>query len=57
MNRYLADINQQAEQMFHRLIKEMAEKQGVTETLKAEQPWEWDRIDEQHSSLCKRGCQ
>ena len=25
----------------HRLIKEMAEKQGVTETLKAEQPWEW----------------
>ena len=27
--------------MFHRLIKEMAEKQGVTETLKAEQPWEW----------------
>ena len=41
LNRYLADINQQAEQMFHRLIKEMAEKQGVTETLKAEQPWEW----------------
>ena len=26
LNRYLADINQQAEQMFHRLIKEMAEK-------------------------------
>jgi len=41
LNRYLADINQQAEQMFHRLIKEMAEKQGVTETLKAEKPWEW----------------
>lgn len=41
LNRYLADINQQAEQMFHRVIKEMAEKQGVTETLKAEPPWEW----------------
>ena len=41
MNRYLADINQQAEQMFHRLIKEMAERQGVTEILKAEQLWEW----------------
>ena len=36
LNRYLADINQQAEQMVHRLIKEMAEKQGVTETLIAE---------------------
>lgn len=51
LNRYLADINQQAEEMFQRLIQEMAGKQSVTETLKA------DRIDEQHSSLCKRDCQ
>ena len=35
------DINQQAEQMFHRLIEEMAQKQDVTEQLKAEQPMEW----------------
>ena len=35
------DINQQAEQMFHRLIEEMVQKQGVTEQLKAEQPMEW----------------
>lgn len=28
LNRYLADINRQAEQMFHRLIEEMAQKQG-----------------------------
>ena len=41
LNRYLADINQQAEQMFHRLIEEMAQKQGVTEQLKAEQSMEW----------------
>lgn len=41
LNYYLADINQQAEQMFHRLIKEMAERQGVTEQLKTEQPMEW----------------
>ena len=41
LNRYLADINQQAEQMFHRLIEEMAQKQGATEQLKAEQPMEW----------------
>ena len=27
--------------MFHRLIEEMAQKQGVTEQLKAKQPMEW----------------
>lgn len=41
LNRYLADINQQAEQMFHRSIEEMAQNQGVTEQLKREQPMEW----------------
>ena len=41
LNRYLADVNQQAEQMFHRLIDEMAQKQGVTEQLKAENQMEW----------------
>ena len=41
LNRYLADINQQAEQMFHRLIDEMAQKQGVTEQLKAENQMGW----------------
>ena len=41
LNRYLADINQQVEQMFHRLIDEMAQKQGVTEQLKAENQMEW----------------
>lgn len=41
LNRYLTDIDKQAEKMYHRLIKEMAERQGVTEKLKAEQPMEW----------------
>ncbi len=41
LNRCLADINKQAAEMYHRLIKEMAERQGVTERLKAEQPMEW----------------
>ena len=41
LNRYLADINQQAEQIFHRWIDEMAQKQGVTEQLKAENQMEW----------------
>ena len=31
LNRCLADINEQAEDMFSRLVQQMAEKQGVTE--------------------------
>ena len=30
LNSYLADIDEQAEYMFSRLVKEMAEKQGIT---------------------------
>lgn len=41
LNSYLADIDKQAEAMFIRLVKEMAEKQGVTEALKVENQMEW----------------
>ena len=41
LNSYLAEIDKQAEEMYHRLIKDMADRQGVTEKLKAEQPTEW----------------
>lgn len=41
VNSYLADIDEQAEGMFLRLVKEMAKREGVTEKLKAEQPMEW----------------
>lgn len=41
LNSYLADIDKQAEEMYQRLLKQMAEKQGVTEQLKAEKPFEW----------------
>jgi len=37
----VAEKKHSAEQMFHRLIEEMAQKQGVTEQLKAEHPMEW----------------
>ena len=43
LNRYLADINQQAEQIFHRLIEEIAKKQGITERMKTENQMEWVR--------------
>jgi tnpV protein len=35
LNSYLADIDRQAEELFSRLVKQMAEAEGVTETLKA----------------------
>jgi hypothetical protein len=35
LNGYLADLNEQAEDMFLRLVKELTEKEDITETLKA----------------------
>lgn len=39
-NGYLADINEQAEEMFSWLVKQFADRQGVTEKMKAENPCE-----------------
>lgn len=41
LNNYLADIDHQAEEMFLRRVKQMAEVEGVTEALKAADPMEW----------------
>ena len=41
LNSYLADIDKQAEDMFFRLVKQMAEREGVTEKLKADNQMEW----------------
>ena len=41
LNSYLADIDRQAEEMFLRLVKQMAEAEGITESLKATDPMEW----------------
>ncbi len=38
---HLADTEEQAQQLFLRLVKEYAEREGVTEQLKAENPMEW----------------
>jgi len=40
---YLADIDEQAEDMFFRLINQIAEKEGVTEQLKADNQILWVR--------------
>ena len=41
LNSYLADIDKQAEEMFSRLVKQMAEREGVTEQLKEDNQMEW----------------
>ena len=41
LNSYLADIDEQAEDMFFRLVEQMAEREGITETLKADNQMEW----------------
>lgn len=41
MNAYLADIDRQAEELFLRLAKQMADAEGITETLKANDQMEW----------------
>ena len=43
LNSYLADIDEQANKLFLRLVKQMAEHEGVTEQLKAEEQTEWIR--------------
>ena len=39
--KHLADVNERASEMLDRLVKQMAEQEGVTEHLKAEQPMLW----------------
>ena len=41
LNSYLANIDEQAEEMFFRLVNEYADRQGVTEQLKAENQLLW----------------
>lgn len=43
LNRYLADIDHQAEELFSQLVSQMVAAEGVTETLKASDQMEWVR--------------
>lgn len=40
---YLADIDEEANEMFDRLVKQLAEQEGVTEKLKADNQMLWVR--------------
>ena len=41
LHTHLADVNEEAEEMFTRLVKQLSEKNGVTEQLKAENQMLW----------------
>ena len=43
LDNHVAEIDRQAEEMLDRLIKQMAEQEGITEQLKARNPMEWVR--------------
>ena len=51
LNVYLADINGQAEELFSLLVKQMAEREGVTEKLKEENQVLWVG---QINNICNR---
>ncbi len=41
LNSHLAEIDKQAEDMFFRVVKQLAEQEGVTEALKSKNQVEW----------------
>ena len=41
LNEHLGEINEQADSMFSQLVKQLAEQQGITEELKAENQLLW----------------
>lgn len=51
LNAHAAEIDRQANEMYLRLTKEMAEKEGLTEQLKAEDPMAWVR---RMNNICAR---
>ena len=51
LDSYLADIEEQAQQLFLRLVKELAEKEGVTEQLKSTDQMAWVR---KMNNICER---
>lgn len=51
LNGYLSGLDKQAEDMFSRLAKQMAEREGVTEKLKADDQMEW--VDRMNNIRCR----
>lgn len=46
LNSYLADVEEQAQNRFERIVEQMKQTQGITEQLKADNACEWgDRMN------------
>ena len=43
LNTYLHEVDKQAAEMYERIVKDTAEKQGITEKLKAKDMLKWAR--------------
>lgn len=43
LHSHLADVEEEAQSLFYRLVNEYAKREGVTEQLKTENPMEWIR--------------
>ena len=56
LNGYLADIEEQAQERFERLVEQMKQAQGITEQLKVENDLGMDRKNEQYTSMCEGDC-
>ena len=54
LNSYLADIDEQAEDLFFRLVNQMVEREGVTEQLKMENQMEWVKPERRRGKPCRR---
>lgn len=51
LHSHLADVEEEAQSLFSRLVKEYAEKEGVTEQLKSTDQMRWVR---KINNICKR---
>ena len=51
LNEYLVELNKQAEDMFSRLVKEHAQKEGITEKLKEKDQMLWVQL--MNAVLCQ----
>ena len=51
LNGYLANLDEQAQEMFLRLVDQMAEREGITELFKEKNQMEWVR---RMNSICNR---
>ena len=57
LHSHLADVEQEAQNLFLRLVKEYAEREDVTEQLKAENPTEWvQKMNNIHNRVAETVC-